>query len=391
VRAVKSFKVFAVVFALAALGCAKKVDTQKEGRPRELSFPVEVAKVEVRAVEYEIEAVGSVEAFESVQVTARVAGAVERVRFREGDAVKAGAVLAEVDPGRYALAVASAEAALARAVAAHADAERGFERRQKLSAEGVASVEELDSFRTKRETSAADESAARTQLALAQLNLKDAYVKAPLDGIVQTRTVQTGQYLQPGTVLATIVRREPMLVRFKVSELESSHLAVGQTTRFAVRGLEGVRTATVKHVAAKADPSTRMVDVLAEVDTPDAAMHSGAFAQVKIPSGGAEAAVVPQTAVRPSDRGFLAYVVEDGKAVERHVQIGRRSASGYVEVLAGLAKGEEVVVRGAEALSTGVVVKVAQAASAASSSDPSASGGPAASSAPTPSASPGAP
>jgi RND family efflux transporter MFP subunit len=352
---------------VTSLACKKKPEPQKD-QPRgkaDLMFPVEVAKVETRAVEYVIEAVGSVDAFESVQVTARVAGAVERVRFQEGEVVKAGSVLVEIEPGRYTLAVRSAEATLARALAAKADADRGFERRKKMAAEGIASVEEMDSFRTKLETSRADESAARAQLALAQLNLRDAYVTAPIDGTVQTRTVQTGQYLQPGAVLATLVRRDPLLLRFKVPEHEAQHIAVGVAARFRVRGIEGNKTAVVKHVAGRAEGTTRMVEIVAEIGKDDA-LRPGAFAEVQVPSGGAKAAVVPQTAVRPSERGFLAFIVDQGKAVERIVTIGRRTADGHVEVLAGLSAGEDVVVRGAEALTTGAKLQVASASTAAS-------------------------
>jgi multidrug efflux system membrane fusion protein len=379
-----------MILASALGACAKKGDAPKDARPKELSFPVETTAVEVRPVEYAIDAVGSIDAFESVQVTARVAGAVERVRFREGDAVKAGAPLVEIEPGRFTLAVESAKAALARATASRTDAERGLERRQKMNAEGVASVEEVETFRTRRDTSTADESAARAQLALAELNLRDAYVKAPIDGVVQTRTVQTGQYLQPGAVLATIVRRDPLLLRFKVAELDSAHVTVGHGVRFRVGGSDASFAATVKHVAAKADPTTRMVDVVAEIEKAEPSLRPGTFAEVMIPSGGADAPVVPQTAVRPSERGFLTFVIEDGKAIERVVKLGRRSADGFVEVVSGLRRGETLVVRGAEALSSGAAVRVAapgERAHATASASASVSAAPAL---PSPSSSPSA-
>jgi multidrug efflux system membrane fusion protein len=365
--------------ALAA-SCSNKAQPQKDERQakRDLKFPVEVAKVEVRAVEYVIEAVGSLDAFETVQVTARVAGAVDRVRFREGDVVKRGTVLVAIEPGRYTLAVERAQASLGRAVAARADAERGFERRQKMSVEGVASVEELETYRTKLETTRADESAARAERSLAELNLRDAYVTAPIDGTVQTRTVQTGQYLQPGAVMATLARRDPLLLRFKIAEHEAPSLVIGGQARFSVRGVGEPKTATIQHVAERADDSTRMVAVVAQVDGDDGALRPGAFAQVQVPSKSAKAAVVPQTAVRPSDRGFLVFVVRGGRAVELVVQLGRRTADGFIEVASGLREGEEVVVRGAEALTNGVSLSVAAgpsttapAPSAAASSQPS--------------------
>jgi len=109
--------------------------------------------------------------------------------------------------------------------------------------------------------------------------------------------------------------------------------------------------------------------VVAEIDKADPTLRPGTFAEVQVPSGGAEAAVIPQTAVRPSERGFLSYVVEDGKAVERVLKLGRRTVDGLVEVVAGLRRGETLVVRGAEALSPGAAVRIASPGALSSAAD----------------------
>jgi multidrug efflux pump subunit AcrA (membrane-fusion protein) len=116
----------AVLLASLCLSCSRPTATkEKEGsRPKEIVFPVEVRPVELRRVDYSVSGIGAVEAFENVQVTARVAGVLERMHFKEGDSVKEGALLAEVEPQRYQLAVASAQASLERSQAARAEAER---------------------------------------------------------------------------------------------------------------------------------------------------------------------------------------------------------------------------------------------------------------------------
>ena len=327
------------------------------------AFPVEVEPVEARDVEYTITGVGSVAAFEEVKVTARVAGVVENVQFVEGQQVKKGQVLATIEPARYQLAVSAGRAALEKTEAARADAEAGQARRERASEQnpGLVPGEELETWRTRARTAAAEVSAARVALQQAQLDLREAYVRAPIAGVMQTRTVQTGTYAQPGTVLGTLVRRDPLLLRFQVAGDDATRIEIGQAVKFVPRGDSDQHSARVTHVAAVADEASRMVAITAEID--DARkdeLRPGAFAQVAVPVGGNRAApVIPQIAVRPSERGFLAFVVEDGAARERVLSLGLRTADGKVEVKSGLQPGERLVVRGAEALREGAPVKVA--------------------------------
>jgi multidrug efflux system membrane fusion protein len=325
-------------------------------------FPVEVAPVEARRVEYAVSAVGSVEAFERVQATARVAGVVERVRVREGASVKAGEVLAEIEPRRYEVAVASAKAALERARASRADAEAALARREKAVAQtpGIIPGEELETARTRVRVGAAELAQAQAALDQAELNRRDAYVRAPIDGTIETKTVETGQYVQPGGVLATLVRRDPLLLRFQVPEADAPRLERGMTARFRVRTSPDDHAARLTHVGQAATGASRMVAVVGEVDPRSRpALRPGMFAEVTVPVGGAaEAPVVPQLAIRPTERGFVAYVVEDGVARERVLTLGMRTADGKAEVRQGLRPGEALVVRGAEALRDGAAVRV---------------------------------
>jgi multidrug efflux system membrane fusion protein len=334
------------------------------GRPggRGTAFPVEVLTVTPRQVEYAVTAVGSVEAFERVEVTARVAGAIERVLFTEGQIANKGDTLVEIEPERYRLAVASAQANVESEQAALAEARAGLARRETASEKnpGLIRGEEIETWRTRTRTAEAEVSQARAALEQAKLNLRDALVRAPVSGTIQTRTVQTGQYVQPGTVLATLVRRDPLLLRFQVPEQESASVRPGMVARFRVAGDQGEHTAHIRHVAESASTTSRMVIVTANIDAPNrAALKPGAFAQVTVPIGSnTTAPVIPQTAIRPSERGFLAYVIEGNKASERVLTLGMRTADGQVEVREGIRPGEQLVIRGAEALRDGADVRV---------------------------------
>jgi RND family efflux transporter MFP subunit len=128
---------------------------------------------------------------------------------------------------------------------------------------------------------------------------------------------------------------------------------------FAVRHTEEVFDASLIHVAESAHSTSRMVDVTAEIRNPTDRLRPGAFAEVTVPVGAAkDAPVIPQTAVRPSERGFLAYVVERGLARERVLTLGLRTPEGLVEVRSGLSPAESLVVRGAEALADGARVRI---------------------------------
>jgi multidrug efflux system membrane fusion protein len=359
---------FCILTSAFMFSCSKDSSAAAQQKPSgggprpALEFPVEARPVESRLVEYTINAVGSLDAFERVAVTARVPGAVERVLFREGQVVQRGQTLVEIEPERYRLAVAAAEATLEKEQAGKAEAEAGYARRQAASAKnpGLIRGEEVETWRTRVQTAAAQSSQASAALAQARLNLRDALVRAPVSGIIQTRTVETGQYVQTGAVMATLVRRDPLLLRFQVPEQEASPLRNGMVARFAVSEGAPQHSARITHVAAAASSASRMVDVTANVVDPNRPeLRPGAFARVIVPvSNRREAPVIPQTAIRPSERGFLAYVVANGVAQQRVLTLGMRTADGQVEVKSGLEPGEMLVVRGAEALRDGAKVRI---------------------------------
>ena len=367
----KKLLLFTFTFSLLpfAFGCSKgEAAPQAAGAPgaarRAMEFPVEVKPVESRRVEYTVTAVGSLEAFERVAVTARVAGAVERVMLAEGQVVTKGQALVEVEPERYRLAVAAAEATLQKAQAAQGEAQAGYARRQQASEKnpGLIRGEEIETWRTKVQSTAAEAAQAQAALAQARLNLRDAFVRAPVTGIIQTRTVETGQYVPVGTVLATLVRRDPLLLRFQVPEQDAMPLHAGVIAKFNIAEDSVQHEARITHVAAAASQASRMVDVTAHVINPNRPeLRPGAFARVTVPIGATrDAPVIPQTAIRPSEKGFLAYTVDDGIARQRVLTLGMRTADGQVEVKSGLTAGESLVIRGAEALREGAKVKVTQ-------------------------------
>jgi multidrug efflux system membrane fusion protein len=358
-----------LILALAALslGACKGSKAEGGGRPQgggraAVAFAADVMPVESKKVEYVVSAPGTIEAFERVQVTARVAGVVDRVGFTEGQEVKKGDVLVVVDSERYYLAVKSAQAALDKAEASVRDAEAMVKRREEASSKtpGLIPGEELETYKTKALTARADREVAAQALKTANLNLRDSSVRAPIAGVIQTRTVETGQYVQTGYVMATLLRSEPLLLRFQVEPREAPRIKPGMIASFTMRETLRSFTAKVTLVAASADPETHMVGVTAQVVDEEHKywLRPGSFCTVSLPiSAQREAPVIPRVAARATDKGYIAYVVEGDVAKERPLSLGMSTKDGWIEVRSGLKAGDVIVVRGAEALSEGAKVK----------------------------------
>lgn len=325
------------------------------GRP---PVRVRVAQVAVQDVVYEVKALGSLEAEELVQVTAEVEGAVESVAFHEGDVVTPNKVLLRIDPERYRLELERAEATLQKAIADQRRAEADLARREQLDREQLVAAEELNRSRGESDRLSAESAAAKAARDWARENLRRADVRARAAGVINTRSVDTGQFVKSGAVLAILVDTSRLRLRFKVSEGESLRARAAETVHFRVAALGSTDfTARIYHVGEVADASTRQVEVLAWVKNPGH-LKPGFFAEVTLATETHQGAlVVPEGAVQASERGFVAYAVEGGKARARPVQIGLRTGTGVVEILSGLKAGETVVIEGSDRLADGAPVQ----------------------------------
>jgi membrane fusion protein (multidrug efflux system) len=173
--------------------------------------------------------------------------------------------------------------------------------------------------------------------------------------------VETGRFVKAGDVLATLVDMSRLRLRFKVSERESLRSREGDSVRFRV-GAIGEREfeGRIYHVGVTADPGTRQVEVLAWVKNPGV-LKPGFFAEVTLATESRQGAVVvPEGAVQASEKGFVVYALEGGRARLRPIQLGQRTDDGAVEVLSGLEGGETVVVEGSDQLRDGIALQVAE-------------------------------
>lgn len=399
-------------------GCSKENEAGKPQKltsapPAQLSrkFNVVVAPVKRERVVYEIDAVGSLVEENRFEIPARLEGVAQNVTFSEGDVVTSGQELCRIDYDRYLLqlqeaesgvqekraAVASAEANLQdlqretstsvenarvalelaegeyrrRAVAAtsaftsseeQAQYEARFKLAQTTYRDAVGAVKtKIVKAETDLQSARAALTTAQSQLALAQDDLERSIVKAPVDGAIQQRAIVNGQYLSKGDMVALMVQSDPLRLKFTVPEGKASRLQTNMELKFTVPAWpEKVFSAIVYDIGAFADTNTREVVCWARVEGDQTALlKPGYFTKVRLQTESKEEAiVVPLISVQPTEKGMVAYVVKDGSAQRRSLQIGMYVTGDAVEVLSGLDEGELLVVEGGNALRDGAAVEI---------------------------------
>lgn len=197
-----------------------------------------------------------------------------------------------------------------------------------------------------------------SQLALAQRTLSYALVFSPIDGYVAERTADLGEYVSPTTKVATIVRINPLRLRIDIPEQAIPAVNVGQsvsitTSAWPDRNFSG----RIARISPNVTPTSRTLTVEAEVDNSGAALKPGQFATVRILQSRAQPAIlVPSRAVRTESGVSRVFVIKDGRAQERLVQLGQTEGD-LVEIKGGVAADENVATSNIEQLSDGMGVK----------------------------------
>ncbi|MDR3213049.1 MAG: efflux RND transporter periplasmic adaptor subunit [Azoarcus sp.] len=309
---------------------------------------VEVAAVEARTLVDDVAAVGTLVSNQSVILHPEVAGRVSAIRFRDGSAVRRGAVLIELDA-----AVQRAELQQAKAELMLADA-------------NARRVEDL--FRDKFVSgSARDEAAsrlevARASVALAQAHLARTRIRAPFDGIVGIRKVSVGDYVKDSDALINIEDIATLKLDFRLPELFLGRLDPGQALEVTSDVVPGVVfPATVDAIDPLVDAEGRAVLLRARLTNDQGRLRPGVFARVKVlVERRDDVLLVPETALIPAPgQAQFVFRVEDGRARRVEVKTGARRAA-EVEVVQGLASGDRIVIAGQLKLRDGAPVTVAR-------------------------------
>jgi membrane fusion protein, multidrug efflux system len=356
------------VVLVTASACAKEAPPAAPPPPE-----VMVTDVVQRDVAVYMELVGQARGFQDVEIRARVEGFLDRMAFSEGSLVKKGDLLYQIDPKDLQAAVANAKGNLATWQARLEKAKNDVNRYKPLVAQQAVSQQELDNALAAQDAATAQVAAQQAALEKAQIDLGYATITSPIDGLIGTTQVKTGNLVGRGesTLLVTISQINPILFRAGMAEAEYLRVARRMQAARETGATAGqipiqliLADGTVHPHEGRLDAVERNIDTTTgtlamqiKFPNPELYVRPGQYGRVRFVIDQRKGALlVPQRAVQELQNLYsVAVVGADNKAAFRNVKVGPREGSLWV-IEEGLKPGERVVVEGLQRLREGAVV-----------------------------------
>jgi len=329
---------------VALAGCGRPGDGAQADAQEARAVPVEVAEAANRTVAASYTGTASLEALAEAQVVAKTSGVALQVLVEEGQAVEAGQALVRLDPDRARLNVAQSEAQMRKL-------ENNYRRAEQLFAQQLISAGEHDQLRHDLES-------ARATYNLARLELSYTTVTAPIPGVIASRSIKTGNFVQINTPIMRIVDDSRLEATLNVPERELATLKAGQPVRMQVDALPGKTfEGRVDRVAPVVDAGSGTFRVITAFEgTP--MLQPGMFGRFRIDyDQRADVLTIPRIALLDDEGEPAVYVAREAVAVRTPVELGHLDA-GFVEIRSGLGLGDRVVVAGKAALRDGSALQV---------------------------------
>jgi RND family efflux transporter MFP subunit len=344
--------------ALLVSACGEKNAFVPPPPPKvELALPVK------QTVTRYLEATGSTAAVNSTTLVARVQGFLQEIKYKDGDAVKAGQVLFVIEPKPYQLALEQAEAGQSSAAASTKQTEADYKRQVDLAAKNISSQSTLDQATAAKDAAIAKQKQSEVDIEQAKLNLSYTEVKAPFDGIVTAREVSLGQLVGAGgpTTLATIVQLDPIYVNFAVSETDVQSIRAGIRARGLTSedlkkipievGLQSEKgyphKGTLDYAAPSVTAATGTLMVRGILPNKDRALLPGYFVRVRVPRAEQpNMLLVPDRVIGSDQSGRYVLVANKDNVVEHHkVELGQLVGDLRV-ITKGITPQDRVVISG---------------------------------------------
>jgi membrane fusion protein (multidrug efflux system) len=359
---------FLVAATLAACDRGDSAAKAAQAPPGPPAVAARVRQAAPENVPIVLDAVGQLQGSKEVEIRARVSGILLKQLYKEGQLVKEGAPLFQIDPAPYEIALAQAQAQLAQERARQEQTAREANRLKDLVQERAISQKEFDDAVSAQKLSAASLQAAEANVRQADLNLSYTRVTAPVSGVTGRLARSEGSLVTAGqdsSLLTTLIQVEPAWVRFSLSDSDLAKVAGGKLSPGAGQDIRLILPdesvyplkGRLNFAATQIDSRMATQELRAEFDNPKVRLLPGQFVRVRITAGEyRNAFLVPQTAVFQNEKGHFLFLLDsENKAVIRQVQTGEWSGQNWV-VLAGLSPGDRVVVDNLLKLRPGVLV-----------------------------------
>ena len=305
---------------------------------------------------------GELRAEREATVRAELGGSMLQVTVKEGQRVRKGALLGRIDAATLDETRRSAESAVRSGENQLLVAQREVERTAQLVAAGALATRDLDVAKSNEAAAEAQLEDARARLASARDQLGDAVLRAPLDGVVATREVSSGDVVTVGMVLFTIIDPSSMSLQASVPSDELGALRVGSSVEFRVRGYAQPFTGRIDRISPAADPATRQVPIFVAIPNVGGQLVAGLFAEGRVVKAAADGLVVPVDAVNVATGKPWVLRVVDGKTERVDVTMGLRDDRTERAIIqAGVAEGDLLLRGPAQGISPGTPVNVGSA------------------------------
>ncbi|HEV8543836.1 MAG TPA: efflux RND transporter periplasmic adaptor subunit [Verrucomicrobiae bacterium] len=336
------------------------------------------------AVEETVYATGALAAQDRAALSAKVPGRVESIRVDLGSKVKKGELLAQIEKRDFELRRLQADAALAQARArlgialtgeedevepektsvvkearaVFAEATKTRQRTMKLREQGIMPEADVEAAEAQYQVAAnrleeamqeaknrmATLKQRQAELAMAEQELKDAEIRAPFDGVVESRQTSQGEFLNVGIHVLTVVRIDPIRMRLEIAEKDASRIRAGQRVLLRLEGSDQAREGTISRLSPVISAGNRMLVAEADFQNPDGALRPGSFAKADIVvNDHSPGLFIPKSSIITFAGMQKVFLVEHGKAVEKEVSLKRQKGED-VEIAHGVKSGDMVVV-----------------------------------------------
>ncbi len=318
---------------------------------------VQVAQPVVRTVVRTGRGQGALFAKESIILSNKQEGYIQHVYVDFGDKVNKGQLLAEMEQEELALEVEVQESALKQAEANFIRAQAEYTRAKELAAENLIPEQRMDANKADYQVTEARVRTAEKILALARKRLRDARIVSPVNGFVQERFINPGEYKQAASSLLELVVVNPLKLRSPVPERFAAVAETGMPLRVEVEALPGqIFEGRLTRMAARVDHRTRSLLIEAEIPNSEGKLRPGYFARITGVLGEEDALFIPRTGLARFAGVERIFVIEDNIVTSREVTSGMEDGD-WIEIATGLAEGETVAVSALNRLADGMTVQ----------------------------------